>query len=370
MYTKLLWKYCTEYRLPRAVSQPTIESIEVYESDKLELRDDWLIDISKKEQLFILRNVLVRIDGKYREGHGVLHMVYFPHESERARIANAALKGNGDTERNSTDEELEEEQRSRRLFGQRMWPRFTQEDLYQSMKEVSFETGTVKEMEPGEISDVARPIVSESGDADISDNDADSIASTQPESSMMVGGIRGDTSADTITEEDPPVLMPIAQEDDYVVLQQMFGLVDAPLVIANTPGRMPQFNLGILAMGIRDGRVSESAYLQELGVKEEGKKDGLTQTVDVELRLEGGVICEDEKGWGKAKGSTQRTWQQRVAKIEESQALQIQKLSEWKHHRLSGPSKSWSDTRVALRIQELGREAQKLDHEADMGSAD
>ncbi|KAH9888310.1 hypothetical protein C8Q73DRAFT_655629, partial [Cubamyces lactineus] len=140
MYTKLLWKYCTEYRLPRAVSQPTIESIEVYESDKLELRDDWLIDISKKEQLFILRNVLVRIDGKYREGHGVLHMVYFPHESERARIANAALKGNGDTERNSTDEELEEEQRSRRLFGQRMWPRFTQEDLYQSMKEVSFET--------------------------------------------------------------------------------------------------------------------------------------------------------------------------------------------------------------------------------------
>ena len=30
---------------------------------------------------------------------------------------------------------------------------------------------------------------------------------------------------------------------------------------------------------------------------------------------------------GKAKGSTQRTWQQGVAKIEESQALQIQKLS-------------------------------------------
>ncbi|KAI0323636.1 hypothetical protein GY45DRAFT_1264277, partial [Cubamyces sp. BRFM 1775] len=83
MYTKLLWQYCHGHGLPRAVSQPTIESIEAYESDKLELRDDWLIGISKKEQLFILRNVLVRIDGKYREGHGVLHMVYFPHESER-----------------------------------------------------------------------------------------------------------------------------------------------------------------------------------------------------------------------------------------------------------------------------------------------
>ncbi|KAI0654531.1 hypothetical protein C8Q70DRAFT_925573 [Cubamyces menziesii] len=117
MYTRLLWQYCNGHRLPRAVSQPTIESIEVYESDKLELRDDWLIGISKKEQLFILRNVLVRIDGKYREGHGVLHMVYFPHESERARIANAALKGDGDTERNGTDEELEEEQRGRRVGG-------------------------------------------------------------------------------------------------------------------------------------------------------------------------------------------------------------------------------------------------------------
>ena len=39
-------------------------------------------------------------------------------------------------------------------------------------------------------------------------------------------------------------------------------------------------------------------------------------------------------------------------------------------HRFSGPSESRSDTSTALRIQELGREAQKLDHEADMGSAD
>ncbi|KAJ8462651.1 hypothetical protein ONZ51_g10764 [Trametes cubensis] len=231
------------------VSQPTIESIEVYESDKLELRDDWLISISKKEQSFILRNVLVRIDGKYREGHGVLHMVYFPHESERARIANAALKGDSDMERNSTDEELEEEQRGRRLFGQRMWPRFTREDLYQSMSEVAFETRNRKsvgvrtdEMKPGDVSEVAGPTVSESGDADRRDNDLDSIASTQPESSVVVGGICGDTSSE-ITDEDLPMLMPIAQEDDYIVLQQMFGLVDAPLVIANTPGRMPQFNM-------------------------------------------------------------------------------------------------------------------------------
>ncbi|KAI0653754.1 hypothetical protein C8Q70DRAFT_927164 [Cubamyces menziesii] len=140
MYSKLLWQFCHGHRLPRAISQPQIESIEVYESDKLELREDWMTGISKKEHMFILRNVLVRIDGKYQEGHGVLRMVYFPHESERAKIANAALKEDHDTERNDTDKEWEQEQRDRRLPRRRVWPKYTQADLYQSMEEVAFET--------------------------------------------------------------------------------------------------------------------------------------------------------------------------------------------------------------------------------------
>ena len=118
-----------------------------------------------------------------------------------------------------------------------------------SVDEVAFETRNRKsvgvgtdETKPGDVSEVVGPTVSESGDADRRDNDLDSIASTQPESSVVVGEIRGDTSSE-IADKDLPMLMPIAQEDDYVVLQQMFGLVDAPLVIANTPGRMPQFNM-------------------------------------------------------------------------------------------------------------------------------
>ena len=62
-----------------------LEDITFQEAEELihtpKMTDDY------EESCFILKNTIVKIDGKYREGHGMLQIAYFPHMSERVRIA-------------------------------------------------------------------------------------------------------------------------------------------------------------------------------------------------------------------------------------------------------------------------------------------
>ncbi|KAI0353420.1 hypothetical protein OH77DRAFT_1386841, partial [Trametes cingulata] len=83
MYEELLRRYREGHLLPRTAYQPWMESVAPYETDRLTLSDAMRIGLSEKEDLFLLRNAMVRLDGTYHEGHGILHMLYFPHTSQR-----------------------------------------------------------------------------------------------------------------------------------------------------------------------------------------------------------------------------------------------------------------------------------------------
>ena len=120
---------------PRSRVQPRIEMVEPYETDRLDMRASWRTNIGSHEELYLLRNALVQVDGRYREGHGILQMVYFPHVSERARYATreAMKQSTG-----STDTLILEEDNPTTV--QRgTWPRITMNDLKQSMDEIAFE---------------------------------------------------------------------------------------------------------------------------------------------------------------------------------------------------------------------------------------
>ncbi|KAI9068671.1 hypothetical protein FKP32DRAFT_1561188, partial [Trametes sanguinea] len=95
MYRSLLWQFCIQRLIPRLKNPSSIESFEIMESDQLDLAADGMTGISTKEELFLLRNLMARIDGRFREGHAVLRMVYFPHETERMRRANEGLNPEG-----------------------------------------------------------------------------------------------------------------------------------------------------------------------------------------------------------------------------------------------------------------------------------
>ncbi|KAI1782090.1 hypothetical protein LXA43DRAFT_906842 [Ganoderma leucocontextum] len=63
--------------------RPQLELIEPFEADQVDWTRIATPQIAESEETFLLRNVLLKINGDYREGHAVLHVTYFPHESER-----------------------------------------------------------------------------------------------------------------------------------------------------------------------------------------------------------------------------------------------------------------------------------------------
>ena len=135
MYKELLTRFCGYHMHPRSKVQPRIEMVEPYETDRLDMRPSWRTHIGSHEELYLLRNALVQVDGKYREGHGILQIVYFPHVSERARCATREatkqLTGSTDT--------LILEEDNPPPVQRGVWPRLTMNDLQQSMEEIAFE---------------------------------------------------------------------------------------------------------------------------------------------------------------------------------------------------------------------------------------
>ncbi|KAI1784289.1 hypothetical protein LXA43DRAFT_901926 [Ganoderma leucocontextum] len=69
--------------------RPQLELIEPFEADQVDWTRIATPQITESEETFLLRNVLLKINGDYREGHAVLHVTYFPHESERVQVMNA-----------------------------------------------------------------------------------------------------------------------------------------------------------------------------------------------------------------------------------------------------------------------------------------
>ncbi|OSC96260.1 hypothetical protein PYCCODRAFT_1350434, partial [Trametes coccinea BRFM310] len=136
IYRRLLWYYRQDHVYPHLMRRRKVESMEVMEVDQLDVRTAWITGISYDEDRFILRNLLIKVNGRYEEGHGVLTIVYFPHETERVRKADAAIRSNGETEPVDLSDEADLPARET-LRG--LWPRYTVEDLYQSMAEVAFE---------------------------------------------------------------------------------------------------------------------------------------------------------------------------------------------------------------------------------------
>ncbi|KAI0672127.1 hypothetical protein C8Q78DRAFT_935220, partial [Trametes maxima] len=136
MYRQLMLKYAVDYNQSRSNYQPQVERLEVFESDRYNLRESWKLHISREEELFLLRNVLVKVGGRYREGHAALHMLYFPHTTDRARQAEQSQpNGREGTEPLELSED-ENYQRPPRGIG----PAFTEADLHDSMEEMEFES--------------------------------------------------------------------------------------------------------------------------------------------------------------------------------------------------------------------------------------
>ncbi|KAI9068492.1 hypothetical protein FKP32DRAFT_1546732, partial [Trametes sanguinea] len=83
IFRKLLSYYRQDHMLPSLTRRKKVESVEVMEVDQLDTGAAWITGISYDEDRFILRNVLIKVNGRYEEGHGVLTMIYFPHVTER-----------------------------------------------------------------------------------------------------------------------------------------------------------------------------------------------------------------------------------------------------------------------------------------------
>ncbi|KAI0349233.1 hypothetical protein OH77DRAFT_1440540 [Trametes cingulata] len=89
MYWQLLLKYAADFYLERSASQPRVLSIDVHQSDRFNLSDSWKLNISEEEDLFLLRNVSVKVGDQTRYGHAALHLCYFPPAAEKTRQSEA-----------------------------------------------------------------------------------------------------------------------------------------------------------------------------------------------------------------------------------------------------------------------------------------
>lgn len=127
MYRDLLVKYAADHKLELQPDTPSIELPEVVSANQMSLSESWRVQSVDNQELLILKNILVKVDGRYREGHAALHILYFPHTTERmveARIAEdkAAMNSTESLVLSSDDDEPLSPTH-------RVFPRWVQADL-------------------------------------------------------------------------------------------------------------------------------------------------------------------------------------------------------------------------------------------------
>ncbi|KAI0636165.1 hypothetical protein C8Q77DRAFT_1216612 [Trametes polyzona] len=66
-----------------ALTQSDVTGIDFDQVEKLALHDEWRTNICEEEELYLLRNVQIEVNGRLRHGHGVFQMVYFPEDHLR-----------------------------------------------------------------------------------------------------------------------------------------------------------------------------------------------------------------------------------------------------------------------------------------------
>lgn len=133
IYRDMLLKYMVDHRHDQLDTKPNIEHPEVVGADRFAINESWRIRKVKDEDLFLLRNFLIKVDGTYREGHAALHMVYFPHTTERVTEAEKAEQ---EAARKSSESLALSEHDSPSPWQSRGWPRLTQMDIEEFMDEL------------------------------------------------------------------------------------------------------------------------------------------------------------------------------------------------------------------------------------------
>ncbi|KAH9846566.1 hypothetical protein C2E23DRAFT_686196, partial [Lenzites betulinus] len=142
MYRNLLLKYLVDHKLDHQEENTHVELPEVLGADRFALTDAWKVNPAGNEDLLLLKNILVKVDGQYREGHAAMHIQYFPHTTDRvieaARNEEAAAQKSTETLVLSSDEESPlHAPRAHPVF-----PRWTQADIEDFMEELEdYETG-------------------------------------------------------------------------------------------------------------------------------------------------------------------------------------------------------------------------------------
>lgn len=124
-YEQLLYQFRSVFRHQVAPEQPIMTSIDFEQAEKLALRDEWRTHVCREEELYLLKNVQVEVDGQLRRGHGVFQMVYFPEDHTRPtrkRHSSSSLELSDDEDRRP-----------------RKRTRPTSQDLEESMEEITYE---------------------------------------------------------------------------------------------------------------------------------------------------------------------------------------------------------------------------------------
>ena len=151
LYRKLMDWYCDTLGHRRAKEPKALDQVEVYETDQL--IDFPRLHFNKAEDQFLLRNVLVRVGGEYREGHGVLDLFYFPHKTQRVIDAERRQQqAQGSTESLVLDEPPVEGPVRSNLEG------VTINDFIQSEMEVAFEAQRARTTTPDESEQQRSPL--------------------------------------------------------------------------------------------------------------------------------------------------------------------------------------------------------------------
>ena len=116
--------------------RPKLEFIEPFEVEQVDCATTTSLQIPSGQEIFLFRNVLLKINGKYQEGHGILHMVYFPHETERMQAAEIDSPISSGSDKSL---DLGENNAVEQFYAQFKPYHPTIHDLQQSMMEMGFE---------------------------------------------------------------------------------------------------------------------------------------------------------------------------------------------------------------------------------------
>ncbi|EIW62739.1 uncharacterized protein TRAVEDRAFT_43074 [Trametes versicolor FP-101664 SS1] len=133
MYRDLLIKYLVDHKHDQEEAKPFVDIPEVLSADRMILNESWKTYGIKNEELFLLRNMLIKVDGVYREGHAALHMIYFPHTTERVKEAEAVDRA---VTQKSSDSLVLSEHNSPVSSESRFLPHLTQMDIEEFMDEL------------------------------------------------------------------------------------------------------------------------------------------------------------------------------------------------------------------------------------------